>query len=106
MKQKPSGFSSNSNVCFSFHHLPVTSKHGLVFTNNLFTSILELQEHLLFSCYLLKTNNGETTHLTRAKPKIASKIFAEAFKQEQNSSPVGKVDALLNQRYNSSEVFC
>lgn len=54
---------------------------------------------------MLKTSNGETIHLTRAKSKIASKIFDEAFKHEQNSPPVGKVDALLNQRYDSSEFF-
>lgn len=54
---------------------------------------------------MLKTSNGEIIHLTRAKSKIASKIFDEAFKHEQNSPPVGKVDALLNQRYDSSEFF-
>lgn len=34
--------------------------------------------------------------------KLASTIFAKAFKHEQNSSLVGKADALLKQRYDSS----
>lgn len=67
----------------------------------MFTLILGLQG-FLFPDTCLKKGNGKVYISPEQNLKLASTIFTKALKHEQNSSPVGKVDALLKQKYDNS----